>query len=238
MRFSSIHHWALIAGVGFCVPAALAQQSRDLVVGESGISQPIPDNDPSGIARTFTASGMATGRPYEITVSLSVEPTGFGAFNGDYYAYLLHETPAGSEVGLAILMNRVGSSAGMSNGYSDSGFTLTFSDSALKDIHQYRVSLGGPQTGLVSGTWQPDGRRVDPLVSLDTSPRTAFLDPLGQMDPNGQWTLFIADMEAGGTGKLTGWEVRATVVVPEAPALMLLGIGSVAWVACRRRRSP
>lgn len=237
MKTSSIHQWVLIAGVGFCAAPALAQQSRDLVAGESGISQPIPDNDPSGIVRTFTASGLATGRPYEITVSLSVEPTGFGAFNGDYYAYLFHETPLGSDFGLAILMNRVGSSAGMPNGYSDSGFSLTFSDSASQDIHQYRVSLGGAPSGLVSGNWQPDGRRVDPLVSLDTSPRTAFLGPLGQMDPNGQWTLFVADMEAGGTGKLTGWEVRATAVVPEAPALMLLGIGSVACVAFRRRRS-
>jgi hypothetical protein len=55
------------------------------------------------------------------------------------------------------------------------------------------------------------------------------------MDPNGQWTLFVADMEAGGTGKLTGWEVRAVASVPEPAGVLLLGMGLLALVAYRRR---
>ena len=118
-----------------------------------------------------------------------------------------------------------------------SGFRLTFSDSALQDVHQYRVSFGGAPSGWVSGTWQPDGRPVDPLVAVDTSPRSALLTPLGQMDPNGQWTLFVADMEAGGTGKLTGWEVRAVPVIPEPSTMWMLGIGYLACMGYRGRRS-
>ncbi len=240
MNLSRIAACALIASVGISTPRVQAQQPLGFAVGESGVSQPIPDNDPSGIARTFQTSGLTVGVPYDLTVRLSVEPTGFGAFNGDYYAYLLHETASGSEFRLAVLMNRVGSSASQPNGYSDSGFQLTFSDSALQDIHQYRVSLGGAPTGLVSGTWQPDGRSMDPSLALDTSPRSAFLAPLGQMDPNGHWTLFVADMEAGGSGKLTGWEVRAVpsaTVIPEPSTVWMLGIGSAAAMGCRRRRT-
>jgi hypothetical protein len=240
MNLPNIPACALIVSLGFSLPRVQAQLTQGFAVGESGVSQLIPDNDPSGIARTFQTSGLSVGIPYDLTVSLSVEPTGLGAFNGDYYAYLLHETSSGSEFRLAVLMNRVGSSASQPNGYSDSGFRLTFSDSALHDIHQYRVSLGGAPTGLVSGTWQPDGRRIDPFLALDTSPRSAFLAPLGQMDPNGQWTLFVADMEAGGTGKLTGWEVRAVpsaTVIPEPSTVWMLGIAGLAWMGCRRRRS-
>ncbi|MEY4692019.1 MAG: hypothetical protein RIT19_2344 [Verrucomicrobiota bacterium] len=238
MKSPSPSPWVLIAGIGFLLPGLHAQQAPALAFGESGLSQPIPDNDPSGVARTFTASGLQVGIPYDLRVSLSVESTGAGAFNGDYYAYLMHESISGSDFRLAVLMNRVGSSVDSPNGYSDSGFRLTFSDSAPHDIHLYRVSLGGAQSDPISGLWQPDGRKVDPTTVMDTSPRSALLSPLAEMDPNGRWTLFIADLEAGGTGKLTDWEVRAVPVVPESPALVLLGLGSLALaVGARRRRS-
>jgi len=49
--------------------------------------------------------------------------------------------------------------------------------------------------------------------------------------------LFVADMEAGGTAKLTGWEVRALAVIPEPSTLSMLGMGLLVWMGYRVRRS-
>jgi hypothetical protein len=61
------------------------------------------------------------------------------------------------------------------------------------------------------------------------------------MDPNGSWTLFLADMEAGGTGKLVEWEVRGTPrgVIPEPGSTGLVVVGALVlgWV-WRRRDTP
>jgi hypothetical protein len=116
MNTPRIQLWVLIFGVGVTCHSLQAQQDLGFTYGESGISLAIPDNDPSGIARSFKTSGLTVGIPYDLTVQLSVEGSEFGAFNGDYYAYLLHETPSGSEFRLAVLMNRVGSSSGSPNG--------------------------------------------------------------------------------------------------------------------------
>ncbi len=71
---------------------------------------------------------------------------------------------------------------------------------------------------------------------FDTSPRTALLEPLGRMDPNGAWTLFVADLEAGGTGKLVEWEVRGAprAIVPEPEGWALLLLGGALLVITRR----
>jgi len=129
----------------------------------------------------------------------------------------------------------------MPSGYGESGFNITLSDSASWDVHNYQVALGGVFDGPLTGTWQPDGRRVHPTVSLDTSPRTTTLEPLGNMDPNGSWTLFIADMEAGGTGRLVEWEVRGTpwsaIPEPRTVGLAFAGFLALGW-GWRRRGGP
>lgn len=241
MRPTYLIGLASIAVLALTGPGLLAQSTPGFVLGEKSLRLAIPDLDPSGLARSQTVSGLDAGLVYDLTVRLVVEGTGFGAFNGDYYAYLRHETPDGSRSELAVLLNRVGRSAGLPSGYSESGFNVTLSDAAIWDIHRYQVALGGVIDGPLTGTWQPDGRRVNPLVSLDTTARTTSLEPLGQMNPNGSWTLFIADVEAGGTGRLVDWEVRGTprVVIPEprAVALLAVGAGLLGWVWRNRRTS-
>jgi hypothetical protein len=240
MRPNYLLGLASIAVLALTGPGLQAQSTSGFVLGEKSLQLTIPDLDPSGVARSQTVSGLAEGLIYDLTVRLVVEGTGFGAFNGDYYAYLRHETPDGSQSELVVLLNRVGRGAGLPSGYSESGFNVTFSDAATWDIHRYQVALGGATDGPLTGTWQPDGRRVNPLVSLDTSARTTSLEPLGTMNPNGSWALFIADVEAGGTGKLVEWEVRGTprAIIPEPSSMALLWLGAVGLGWILRRRGP
>ena len=174
--------------------------------GASAISAAIPDNNAGGLARSVTVSGYELKAPYVVTVSLKILGTGLGAYNGDYYVDLRHLSADGSMTQLAVLLNRVGRSADRPAGYSDNGFDVTLADSADDDIHNYRFALSGghnnPITGALTGTWQPDGRTADPLQVLDTSLRATSLNSLGAGSPNGTWTLFVSDQQAGGTGHL------------------------------------
>ncbi|HEY2951969.1 MAG TPA: MBG domain-containing protein, partial [Verrucomicrobiae bacterium] len=61
--------------------------------------------------------------------------------------------------------------------------------------------------------WQPDGRNVDPDVVLDTSTRSTSLSAFNGQDANGEWRLFLADLESGGTNTLSGWELEITGAV-------------------------
>ena len=208
--------------------------------GANAISAAISDNNTSGLARSVVVSGYELKAPYVVTVSMKIVGTGAGAFNGDYYAYLKHVSTDGTMTQLAVLLNRIGRSADLPNGYSDNGINVTLADSADEDIHNYRFALGGghnnPITGALTGTWQADGRNVDPLSALDTSLRTTTLNSLGLVSPNGTWTLFVADVQAGGTGQLTDWKVTMEgVPEPSSASLLLAGMGGL-WAWYRRRK--
>lgn len=51
----------------------------------------------------------------------------------------------------------------------------------------------------MTGTWQPDGRTNSPGSVLDSQPPDAFLSSFNGLDPNGDWTLFVADVSGGDT---------------------------------------
>lgn len=188
------------------VGAVAAPQSFS--VGENGLQQMVPDNDLSGVARTVTTKGLNASVQYDLTVQLTLSSTASGMFNGDYYAYLGHETSDGGSYRIAVLLNRVGMSDTNPSGYSDGGFNIQLNDSAKADVHTYRLTLGQIPSGALTGTWQPDGRSVAPGLAYADVPRAAGLGPLGTMDPNGTWTLFVADAQTGGTAVLTDWKVQ------------------------------
>lgn len=187
----------------------------------------IPDNDSSGLAnfRSLT-SNITSITDVQLTLNIT------GGYNGDYYAYLTHAS------GFTILLNRVGSTLGNEFGTTDAGFTnVTFSGSALNDIHNYQ-SFSNPGGGpLVGGVWAVDGRDVDPAFTVDTDPRSAFLSSFNGLDANGGWTLFIADLAPAGQGTLVSWDLQITGVsaVPE-PGTWLAGTLAVASIAVWRRR--
>jgi hypothetical protein len=160
-----------------------------------------------------------------------------GGWNGDLYAYLVHPG------GFAVLLNRPGVTGSDAFGYGDSVLNVTFADSAANgDIHRYQT-VPGYQTSIANGSaWAPDGRLAGPTSVVETDPRTAFLSSFNGSDPNGGWTLFVADLSNGGVSTLTGWGLQIDAVpagVPDsASTLALLGmaLSGLAWFGHRRHR--
>jgi hypothetical protein len=186
----------------------------------------IADGSVTGTFGTATVDGYAS-TVSDVSVRLNVS----GGFNGDLYAYLSH-----GDV-LVPLLNRVGvtgTGGGSAFGYANSGFDITLSSSALgvKDLHLYgNYDPGFNGNGQLTGTWQPDGRTLDPLSSpgsFDSAERVSFRAFDG-VDPNGQWTLFFADLSAGDQSRLVSWELDLTVV-PE-PVNVALGCFAGLFVA-------
>lgn len=205
----------------------------------TGIDASVPDGDPSGLVNSQTVTG-ASGIISDVNITLTIGGTGFGAVNGDFYAYLAH----GDQI--AILLNRPGRRSDDAMGYDDNGLdTVTFDDSGSNgDVHTYRFQLFGDHSiaitpGLtpLTGTWAPDGRDVDPGSVLDGDSRTRTLGVFNGLDANGPWTLFLADMETGGTARLESWSLQITTTpVPEPhETALVLGLGLGVFAFWRRR---
>ena len=163
--------------------------------------QNIPDYDANGTLFRANITNMGLNPITNVAVKLTILELDT-AFNGDYYAFLLHNNKE------AILLNRVGRPfANWGAGYSDDGFDITLDDSATNgDIHFYRKNAD-PETYFkpLTGVWQPDGRATDPKQVVDTDPRTKMLDQFNGETADGEWVLFVADLSFGAIGRLTHW---------------------------------
>jgi len=185
----------------------------------------IPDGNPTGWSDSRSVSGVSDFQITDVSVKLNIS----GGYNGDLYGYLSHNGV------LVPLLNRVGvaaSSPSSSFGYSDAGFNVTLSDSGSFDVHFYgRNSPSFNGSGQLTGTWQADGRNIDPASSpatFDSASRVGFSSYTGQ-NPNGSWTLFFADMSAGAQSTLATWELDFTAVPePANMALALFGLLALA----------
>ena len=201
--------------IGSITRASAATIILDWTVGSG-----VPDANFVGVADTRTVSSAILGiTSVEVRLELS------GGWNGDIYAYLNHSS------GFSVLLNRPGKRTGNLIGSGSSGFTITFSDAAAADVH---TSLAN--SGLITGTYQPDARTADPSTVLDTSPRAAFLSSFNGLSASGDWTLFVSDTEAGDESILVGWGLTINGTVPEPGCMMLMLLG-IAGVTMRRRRS-
>lgn len=182
------------------------------------VNATVPDNDDLGLAdyRNISAPGLT--EIQSITVGLNFS----GGWNGDLYAHLVHGS------GFSVLLNRPGRTSGDPDGAGSSGMTILLDDGAATDVH-----TAIPTVGLATGTYQPDARTEDPLLVTDTSPRTAFLSNFIGLNPNGTWTLFVADQSPGAVSTLQSWTLNITAV-PEPSAALLGGLGMV--LLLRRRR--
>ncbi len=184
----------------------------------------IPDGQPAGMSdvETIVSSISQIG---SVQVGLNIA----GNFNGDLYCYLEYNGA------LSVLLNRPGRTADNPFGYADCGFDITLSDFATNgNIHTYEMVLT-PAAGLpLTGLWQPDGRTDSPASVVDTDPSTAGLSLFDGMNPDGIWTLFVADVSPGGDSTLVSWQLTIDSV-PEPSVAAVLGLGAVAAFIWRGR---
>lgn len=193
------------------------------------VNESIPDNDPTGLQNTQTLSGYAAGLQ-SITVNLMIsgDPIAFG---GDYYVSLQSENG-----GYCVLLNRIGKTSGNPQGYAANGFNLSFVFGA-NDVH-YAETYGPTYDaeGRLTGAWGADGRNVDPDLVQDTDTRAAQLDGFSGINPNGDWTLFVADMDGSGTATLDSWGLNIEAV-PEPTTMGLLAMSGLLMMLWTRRKA-
>ena len=144
-------------------------------------------------------------------VSISVGLNISGGWNGDLYSYLSYDNQ------LVVLLNRPGRTANNAFGYSDSGFNITLGASGA-DIHMYQT-VANYSTAIVTPgyAWAADGRNTDPLTVTDNADRNTSLVNFNGMNPNGNWTLFLADLSGGGISRLDSWSLNIEAVPEPAP---------------------
>jgi hypothetical protein len=175
----------------------------------------------NGWSDSETLSGEA-GTISSISVNLDIS----GGYNGSLYGYLTYDGV------IVTLLNRSGvgtTSGGTPFGYGDSGYNVTLTSSAANNIHFYQsvpgYSING--SGQLTGTWQADGSAISPLssaASFNTSSGAQSLSSFSGLNPNGTWTLYLADVVAGGgSPQVISYGIDVTTVVPE-PINVALGI--------------
>ena len=167
----------------------------------------VPDGNFSGWADTRTVSTMPAGILQSVAVNLNLS----GGWNGDLYAYLVHSS------GFSVLLDRVGPGA---YGYGDAGMNVTLADVGTYGTVQGNIGTYGG--GFVpTGVWNPDNTSGSLASFLSTA-------------PNGTWSLFIADMSAGGVTTVQNWGLQMDIVaVPEVEswvAAALAGMFGAFWL--------
>lgn len=169
----------------------------------------VPDNNTNGWANSTVISGQSgTITPGSLQVNLNLT----GGWNGDLYAYLVN-----SSGGFAVLLDRVGQGTG-------SGATFT-----------YGFGTEGMNVWLTDSTSFPNIDTTDSPTSSGTYSRDGYAGSLSSFaNPNGTWSLFIADLSSGGVTTVQSWGLQMDIVaVPEAEtwvAAALAGAFGAFWL--------
>ena len=241
MKIRSVLHPALwLTVVPFSVGAVVIE-TYTFTGGSLPLTPADGTGSPASDTRTLSGSSIVSLTDVDVRVTLT-NPVQAGAYNGDYYLSLQHGS------GFSVLLNRVGRTAGNTEGYGDNGFNVTFDDQAAHgDVHTYRTVLGGAvdpaYTLPLTGSWAPDGRGSSPATVLDTDVRGSLLDVFHSAQANGGWTLQVIDFNSGGMATLTGWELVLTgsggAAVPElAATAVIAALVLGAFALARRRNTP
>jgi len=233
MKYSNLIFAAMLV-MGLTARAGIYYQGSVSVGGtQKGPLQnsTILDGNVGGMWNTMDLTGVGLGSSLtDIKVTLNLTS---GGYNSDLYAYLSYGGV------LVPLLNRIGLSSTHGFGAPGQGLNnVTLSDAGSANIHTY---VAGGST--LSGTYKPDGQTTSPLSSASSFAAdggSITLDAVGTgfgtMNPNGRWTLFFADVVAGGgNSSLSGWSLDITAVPePVNMALGLFGVLFAGAIAVRR----
>lgn len=244
------HRLTLAAFVGLTALALSAGAGSYSFTRTESPSVAVPDGNASGLASLLTVPALGgTIADVNLTLTLVGDAGAGGGWNGDLYVYLTH---GGA---LSVLLNRPGISIDPPIGFAGNGLAAVLFDdeaSTLGDVHVYQTTLTGLGSPLpydlpLTGSWEPDGRFVDPALVTAGDPRSALLNVFDGGVPGGDWALFVADLSPGLNVRLESWRLdlitddsAGPIVIPEpvhgsalaAALTAILGLG--AW---RLRRS-
>ncbi|MGB6220318.1 hypothetical protein [Haloferula sp.] len=115
------------------------------------------------------------------------------------------------------MLNRVGRTSEDLDGSSVAGMDVTLDDSAATNIHD---------AGIFEMSFKPDGRNIDPLDSFGSVEPTSFLSNFNGLDPNGTWTLFVADLAPGDQSTVLQWGVTISAVPEPTQMCVIILIAS------------
>jgi subtilisin-like proprotein convertase family protein len=208
-----------LKSAGLALVLAVSMVRGALISESATVNTAIPDGNASGLASTITVSSeFNTIQSLELSLHISALSSESLAYGGDLYCSLQNESG-----GFDVLLNRVGVTDLDPWGYDMNGVDVTFTLSG-DDIHKVEeYSPSYDSSGRLTGSWDADGRNIDPSAVTDTDARTAGLNSFIGTNPNGTWTLFIADTQLNGTAKLDSWGLSIEAV-PEPATITLIGL--------------
>jgi len=207
----------LWAGLG----SGLWASSTVIQIGETGVIYPVTDF--GAILLQDQVTGVDASLAYFVEVTLKIVPAaGENMFAADFLVDLRHNTgsslndPVGTYRSVNLFQDLAATADSLGFGSVANGIEIRLKDSyplRLRDYADFN------STAPLIGNWQA----------------YEALDPLGQMDPNGVWGLFVSDTSIGGAGVVTEWTVTLTAIPePGSGALFVLGLGTL--LALRRPR--
>lgn len=234
MRGWSVHAWALIICT-FLSIASCGVCSAGIFTGCWDGNLTIPESGP--VTATINISAPGNWALTDLRISLNIS----GGRNSDLSVIL---RAPGENAPYIYLINRPGRGDPVSDMFGgglyamDSGFLITISDHATRDLHWYRgwPGIGGGLPRKVTGEFQPDGRNVSPQapgLAFLLAERVSLAAIFRDVNPVGQWTLELRDWNPGGpTAILNGWALEITAVPEpvETALAAFAGLLLIGWL--------